>query len=140
MIIQSQFHPGCVVCSPTNPRGLQIAFDLNPENVLTGIFCLDQSAQGYPGLSHGGVIAAVLDGAMVHWLFAHDVVAVTIGLNVSFRHPLHLDTDAWVEARLKESVDPIYVLEAHISQGDRVVARATGRFVHKPDITSVTDQ
>ncbi len=123
------------MCSPTNPRGLNITFVLEPEDVLTGTFSLDHTAQGYPGLSHGGVIATVLDGAMGHWLFAHSIVAVTIELNVSFRHPLHLDKDAWVEARLKESAEPIYVLKAHIRQGDRVVARASGRFVHKPDIT-----
>lgn len=136
--IRSQFHPDCVVCSPTNPRGLNITFDLDQEEMLTGTFCLDQTAQGYPGLSHGGVIAAVLDGVMGHWLFAHSVVAVTIELNVSFRQPLHLEKDARAEAWLKEVSDPMYVLKAHICQEDRVVARATGRFVHNPDIASTS--
>jgi acyl-coenzyme A thioesterase PaaI-like protein len=82
------------------------------------------------------VIAAVLDGAMGHWLFAHRVVAVTIELNVSFRHPLHLEKAARVEAKLIESSEPIYMLKAHICQEDRVVARATGRFVRKSDVAS----
>jgi len=132
--IQSQYHPRCVVCSPTNPRGLRLNFDLNKDGRLTGRFQLDYSAEGYPGLSHGGVIAAVLDGAMGNWLFAHDIVAVTIELNVTYRHPLRLEQEAWVEAALKEDMEPVYVLQASIRQGERIVARGIGRFVHKPDI------
>jgi acyl-coenzyme A thioesterase PaaI-like protein len=132
--IQSQYHPRCVVCSPTNPRGLRLNLDLNKDGRLTGRFQLDGSAEGYPGISHGGVIAAVLDGAMGNWLFAHDIVAVTIELNVKYRHPLHLEQEARVEARLKENMDPVYVLQASIRQGERVVARGIGRFVDRPDI------
>jgi hypothetical protein len=31
-------------------------------------------------------------------------------------------------------MDPVYVLQASIRQGERVVARGIGRFVHRPDI------
>jgi acyl-coenzyme A thioesterase PaaI-like protein len=95
---------------------------------------LDRDAEGYPGLSHGGIIAAVMDGAMGNWLFAHDIVGVTIALNVQYRHPLLLGREACVEARLKEDMEPVYLLQARIQQDGRIVARGTGRFIHKPDI------
>lgn len=132
--IQAQYHPRCVVCSSAHPRGLNLDLNVNQEGILTGCFQLDQSAEGYPGLSHGGVIAAVLDGAMGNWLFAHKIVAVTIELNVKYRHPLKLKQAAHVEASLKEDMNPVYVLQASIQQDDRVVARGMGRFIHKPDI------
>ena len=128
------YHPHCVVCSPTNPRGLHLDMNVDQEGRLTGCFQLDRSAEGYSGLSHGGVIAAVLDGAMGNWLFAHEIVAVTIELNVKYRHPLRLEQEAWVEARLKEDMDPVYVLAATIRQHARIVACGIGRFIHKPDM------
>lgn len=137
--LRSQYHPHCVVCSPTNPRGLQLDMQVDNAGLLRGRFRLDLSAQGYPGLSHGGVIAAILDGAMGNWLFAHGIVAVTIELNVKYRHPLKLIQEAWVEARLKEDMDPVYVIDAIIKQNGRQVARGIGRFVHKPDITKLAE-
>ncbi|MFC1761981.1 PaaI family thioesterase [Planctomycetota bacterium] len=137
--IQSLYHPHCVVCSPTNPRGMHLDLNVDQEGTLAGCFQLDRSAEGYPGLSHGGVVAAVLDGAMGNWLFAHDIVAVTIELNVKYRHPLRLEQEAWVEARLKEDMDPVYVLAATIRQDGCIVACGIGRFIHKPDITDLQE-
>lgn len=132
--IQNLYHPDCVVCSLTNPHGLQLSLEMDVDGHLTGKFQLDGSAEGYPGLSHGGIIASVLDGAMANWLFAHEVVAVTIGLNVKYRHPLCLMREACVRAQLKEDQEPVYVMDARIWQDGRVAAQAIGRFVHRPDI------
>jgi acyl-coenzyme A thioesterase PaaI-like protein len=87
--------------------------------------------QGYDGLLHGGVIAAVLDSAMTNCLFAHGIVAVTGELTVRFLHPVLLTHEAVVKANIKESFPPLHCMEARLMQNGRIVARASARFMER---------
>ena len=51
-------------------------FRREPDGSVTSEFLSDAMYQGYSDVLHGGVVAAVLDGAMTNCLFAHNVVAV----------------------------------------------------------------
>lgn len=54
----------CFVCGLQNPVGLKIAFfedhDSDPKQVRAEIVIPDRY-QGYPGVAHGGILAAILD-------------------------------------------------------------------------------
>jgi acyl-coenzyme A thioesterase PaaI-like protein len=54
----------CFVCGQQNPVGLHIAFyedhTSDPKQVRAEIIIPDQY-QGYPGVAHGGILAAILD-------------------------------------------------------------------------------
>jgi acyl-coenzyme A thioesterase PaaI-like protein len=53
----------CFVCGVENPIGLHLSFyETGPGEVTADINLPDQY-QGYPGIAHGGVIAAMLDEA-----------------------------------------------------------------------------
>ncbi len=53
----------CFVCGVNNSFGLKIKFyEPNPGEVEAEI-CLPEQYQGYPGVVHGGIIAAMLDEA-----------------------------------------------------------------------------
>jgi len=101
------------------------------DDTVVADFELDQAVEGYVGWPHGGITAAVLDGAMTNWLFAHGLTGVTAELKIRFRNPVILEEPAQVTARLKSASHPLYVLEAHITQNGQLKARATGRFMHK---------
>jgi acyl-coenzyme A thioesterase PaaI-like protein len=138
--LRNRWHPGCVVCSPLNPRGLGLRFHEQPDNRVRAEFNLDAFSEGYQGLPHGGILTAILDGAMVNWLFAHDITALTLELQVQFRHTIQLEKRALVEAWLKESSSPIYVLQAHILQDGKCKTIGTGKFVCHPDSDAHTKE
>ncbi|MAX24641.1 MAG: thioesterase [Phycisphaeraceae bacterium] len=92
--------------------------------------------QGYPGMVHGGIIASILDGAMTHCLFARDIAAVTADLHVRYRHPLLVDADAIVTARITREMAPVFVLEASIIQQDKIRCTATGKFMDRDFATA----
>lgn len=51
----------CFVCGRENPYGLQLKFyETNPGEVVVDVTVPEQF-QGYPGVVHGGIVAAMLD-------------------------------------------------------------------------------
>jgi uncharacterized protein (TIGR00369 family) len=122
-------HPHCFVCSPQRLIGLGVDYTTDSEGQTTAVVACSRLWEGYPGLVHGGIVASLLDGAMTHCLFARQIAAVTADLHVRYRHPVELGVSATVIARLKRASKPLYVLEAHLTQNDKIRARATGKFM-----------
>jgi acyl-coenzyme A thioesterase PaaI-like protein len=122
-------HPGCIVCSGSNARGLRLRFAATEGNVVKAEMDCDPSLEGYGGRLHGGVIAAALDGAMTHCLFALGRTAFTAELNVRFKLPVVTGRPATVRARLERDLGPLYVLAAELAQDGVVKATATAKFL-----------
>ncbi|MFH1799664.1 MAG: PaaI family thioesterase [Candidatus Omnitrophota bacterium] len=127
--LQSRFHAACVVCGRENPQGMKLPFHTCKDGSVKAWFFCDQLLQGYPGLMHGGVIAAILDGAMMNCLFAQGRIAVTGVLTVCFVSPLAVKQTATVRARVKKSISSCHILESELLQGRRTVAKATAKFM-----------
>jgi len=95
----------CFLCGLQNPVGLKLAFydDLESQQVHSE-FVIPAEYQGYPGVVHGGIVAAVLDetaGRAVMLNGNHDNLFATLRLNVRYRLPTPtetaLTTVGWVE-------------------------------------------
>lgn len=125
-------HPLCIACG-FSPAGLGLAFRFDGREVTASFGC-GARYQGYPDRLHGGVIATLLDAAMTHCLFAHGVTAVTATLDVRYRHPVPVGRDAEVRARIRETHDPLYVMEGEIVQGDQVRVTARAKFMATSDV------
>jgi acyl-coenzyme A thioesterase PaaI-like protein len=130
--VSAREHPNCVVCSQDNPQGLGVRFEVLADGSVQGDFACQGAYEGYPGIIHGGVLSALLDGAMLHCLFAIGCRAVTVDLSIQFRHPVKVRTPATVRARLLGRSDSLFTLAGEIIQGDHVKTRATGRFLARP--------
>ena len=126
-------HPQCVVCSPPNAHGLGVEFACSPDGSVWGELAGAAAFQGYTGKLHGGIIAALLDGAMTNCLFAHDHEAMTAELTVRYRHPVLAEGGLTVRAWLTGSYGPLFRLEAELVQGGQVKATATGKFMAAQD-------
>jgi uncharacterized protein (TIGR00369 family) len=111
---------------------------LRPDDSITADFDLDETCEGYRDSPHGGVTSALLDASMGHWMFAHGLAGVTAELNIRFRHPLRLGEPARAIAELTRASHPLYVLQARVVQNGQVKARATGKFIHKPELLEQT--
>ena len=96
-----------MVCSPANPQGLQVRFEVLANGSTQVRFACENAYEGYPGIIHGGVLSALLDGAMLHCLFARNQPAVTAELSMQFRHPVEVGIPAMVLARLIEQADSL---------------------------------
>ena len=53
----------CFVCGQRNPYGLQMVFRLE-NDAIEADFQPREEHQGFPGIVHGGIVAAVLDEAL----------------------------------------------------------------------------
>lgn len=51
----------CFVCGLENPFGLHLRFHVTAPGVVSAECCLGEEYQGYPGVVHGGIVAAMLD-------------------------------------------------------------------------------
>jgi uncharacterized protein (TIGR00369 family) len=127
--IRNRIHPRCVICSPANPMGLAQNFVLQPDGSVESTFVGSQMYEGYPGLLHGGVIAALLDGAMTNCLFAQGVQALTGELTIRYREPVSAGDLMTVCAHLTESRGALHLLRAELRQDGRAKATALGKFV-----------
>lgn len=51
----------CFVCGLSNAFGLQLRFDLTAPGEVTCLYTVPERYQGFPGVVHGGIVAAMLD-------------------------------------------------------------------------------
>jgi uncharacterized protein (TIGR00369 family) len=63
-------------------------------------FILPKHFQGYKDIVHGGVIAALLDEAMIKAVLARGIHAITAEITVRFKNPLRTGGRAAVEAEI----------------------------------------
>jgi len=132
--VRQQTHPRCVVCSQQNSQGLKLDFHPAANGAVEAEFTFDTLFEGYPNMLHGGVICAILDGAMTNCLFSHDCIAVTADLHVRFRHPVATNHSACVHAWISRSTTSLYEVKAKLIQDEQLKVTATGKFMRKPHL------
>jgi len=119
----------CFVCGKQNPGGLNLVFSFS-ENTASAEFALCKTFQGYKDIVHGGIIAAVLDEAMIKAALAHGIHAVTAELTVRFRNPLFADENAAVEAKVVKTGKKLIEAAAHITgPSSKIIAEGKGKLV-----------
>ncbi len=95
----------CFVCGRDNPAGLHVRWinDADAKQVRT-VVTVREEYNGYPGIVHGGVVAALLDEAAGRALMLDgdfERLWVTVKLEVTYRRPtptgVPLTVVGWVE-------------------------------------------
>lgn len=121
----------CFVCGVKNDAGLQMQFyetDESPVRVFAS-YTVPARYQGYPGIVHGGIIAAMLDEVISRTIFRGDPprLVVTAQLNVRYRKPVPIETplrlEGWVE---RDSGKAIKVAGTIHNLEDVLLAEAEG--------------
>ena len=72
-------------------------------------------------------------------MFARGQAAVPQKNTTWFRHPVVINKEATVSARIMQSSHPVYLLEARIVQDGKVKATAKGIFYDQPELADVTE-
>lgn len=135
--IRRAAHSNCVVCSPSNLAGLGVNFEVLEGGGVETVFECDENLEGYRGLIHGGIISALLDGAMTNCVFARGHVAVTAELKVRFKHPVTVGSPAIVRAWIDRHCRSLYFVAAEFIQNDEIKATAEGKFLDSRALTEM---
>lgn len=113
----------CFVCGVENPFGLHLMFYEDEPGRVVAEIKVPAHFQGYPGVVHGGVIAAMLDevsgrtmlrGSPPRWM-------VTAKLDIRYRKPVPTEKRLYLEGQAKEDNGKVAVVTGIIMDADRVV-------------------
>ena len=81
----------CFVCGRENPVGLKVRWDQDPEaGEIRGTVTVPGHFNGYPGVTHGGIVGALLDetaGRTILMDGGFEDLMVTAKLEVVYRRP-----------------------------------------------------
>ena len=121
----------CFGCGKENPLGLKIAFTLDREKkAIKGEFTPGPEHQGYQGITHGGIIATLLDEAMGRLLFELGTYAVTAWMEVRYAAPLAIGEKVFVSARVVKERKKFFEAVAEVVDGSGTcIARASGKLM-----------
>lgn len=104
----------CFVCGVENPYGLHLKFYESGPGETHAEIVVPERYQGYPGIVHGGIIAAMLDEVSGRAFMGDDPprFMVTVKLSVRYRRPVPVET--------------LLVLKGHAGEDKGRAAYATG--------------
>jgi uncharacterized protein (TIGR00369 family) len=100
------------------------------EPVVRGSFRVPTRYQGSRKVTHGGIVALLLDEAMGKFNRVEQIVAPTAELSVAYLRPVPVGRKIVVEARRVRQEGRNYWRECTIQDEEgKLLARGTGRFV-----------
>jgi uncharacterized protein (TIGR00369 family) len=127
----------CFVCGRDNPAGLKVRWDNHPEDgEIRASVTIDPSFNGYPGVVHGGILAALLDetaGRTVLMDGDFDDLLVTAKLEIIYRRPTPTGTPLRLVGRLVRRGESRADAQAEVQLADgTVTARASVTLARPP--------
>lgn len=126
----------CFVCGRENPVGLKIHWDQDVEKrEIRAIVTLPDHFNGYPGVAHGGIVAAVLDetaGRSILTDGGFDDLMVTAKLEVVYRRPTPTGVPLLAIGRLLRRSESRAETEAELRLPDGTVAARASVLLARP--------
>lgn len=125
-----QDNKSCYVCGADNPHGLRVRFEFDEDaKSIRGKFQPRPEHQGYTGIVHGGIIAALLDEAMAKLAWRLGMPAVSAEIGVKFLAPAAPGDELTVSARITGEAKRLIEAEAVVERGQIVIGRARGKLL-----------
>ena len=114
----------CFVCGRGNPVGLYMEFYDDGALEVVSEYSVPAHYQGYPGIVHGGVLAAMLDEVVARVSMIGDPhhFMMSVKLAVLYRHPVPVETPLRVVGRVIRLRGRLGKAEGHIYLPDGTVA------------------
>jgi acyl-coenzyme A thioesterase PaaI-like protein len=140
---------GCLVCGRENPRGLRLTLQVDPDKgIVTTHFTPTDLHIGFEGIIHGGVIATVLDEAMV-WAatWRGRRFCVCGELSVRFRNAVRPGDELRIEAFVEFSRPKLVECASKVfDRTGKLLATGSGKYVpmstdqHKAMTNTLVDE
>jgi len=119
----------CFVCGAKNEAGLKLTLRTDAERGESeaGVR-FPERFQGWRGVVHGGLLATVLDEAMIYAAGAKGLRCVTGEITVRFVTPARTEADYLVRGRFLADKGRIVLAESEVLDAEgNVAARASGK-------------
>lgn len=126
-------HRACFACGVCNNAGLSLHFEVGAAGVAAAVWQPSSAFQSYPDRVHGGVIATLLDSAMVHALFAQEIAGVTAELTIRYLQRINVQDAVHLSGWVEGERFGIYLCRAEVYQAGRLAVRASAKFAAMPD-------
>ncbi|MCS6908738.1 MAG: PaaI family thioesterase [Anaerolineales bacterium] len=129
---------GCFICGLENPAGLRLVFyEEQPGEVFADVL-LEPKYEGFPGMAHGGVVAAMLDEACGRALMGSDPrnprFMYTARLEIRYRQPVPLNRRLRLQGKALQDRGRIATAEAALLNAEgKVLADAKALLVGVPE-------
>jgi acyl-coenzyme A thioesterase PaaI-like protein len=128
--MELQDNEQCFVCGKDNPVGLRVDFAVDAAaKTIGGRFVPRPEHQGYAGIIHGGIIAALLDEAMVKLAWRIGIPAVTAEITTKFKAPAAPGDDLVVTASIIREHGRLIEAESKVERGPVVIGEAKGKLL-----------
>jgi acyl-coenzyme A thioesterase PaaI-like protein len=118
----------CFACGQLNASGMQLDLHLDGDRCWTTL-AVPERFEGWKGLTHGGILSAIMDEVMAWSLIAIDQIGVTARLEVDFKRPVPVGVpiraEGWLSGRRRRLLDTAARI-VDVGSGETLVeARAT---------------
>jgi len=127
-----ELHRECFACGISNHNGLNLHFDVGADRVASAVWQPSPAFRSYPDRVHGGVIAALLDSAIVHALFARCVAGVTAELTIRYLQSVNVTNPVRVTGWIESNRHGVYLCGAEAHQAGLLAVRASAKFMAMP--------
>lgn len=125
----------CFICGIENDKGLKAEFFEIETGELACVFMPSEKYQGYPGVLHGGISAAVLDELIGRAINTteHDKFAVTTNLELKYKKPVPYGVKLTAIAKVTRNTRLIYEGEGTLydDKGNECIT-AKGKYMKIP--------
>jgi uncharacterized protein (TIGR00369 family) len=121
----------CLVCGRSNPHGLHLSLHVTDPAVVTTTFTPTSHHIGFEDITHGGVLATVLDEAMV-WAatWSYKRFCLCAELTVRFKRPSRVGEHLFIRAVVESSRPRLATTSATIHDAEnRLIAEGFGKYV-----------
>jgi uncharacterized protein (TIGR00369 family) len=122
----------CFGCGRENAAGLRLEFETLPDGRLRTRFRPRDIHGGWEGVFHGGLMATLLDEAMMAYLYRNGIDAATAELTVRYREPVRIGEALTVHAWQAGGKGRLLEMEAEALRDGARVAWARARCLALP--------
>lgn len=124
----------CFVCGRYNPIGLHLQFYTADDGSVHAEYTPRREHQGYPGVMHGGLIAAMLDEIIGRTAIVRNFWCMTAKLEVRFKKPVPIDAPLRLKGEIVRQDTRVLEGRGEIRLADGTLAvEAFGTYVRLPD-------
>jgi acyl-coenzyme A thioesterase PaaI-like protein len=116
-------------CEAFNNGGLNLHFNIDSAGVASAKWQPSPAFQSYPDRLHGGVIATLLDSAIVHALFANGIEGVTAEMTIRYFKGVGLHDFVIVTGSVVSKRHGVYLCRAEVHQCGNCAVRASAKFM-----------
>ncbi|MCI0812433.1 MAG: PaaI family thioesterase [Chloroflexi bacterium] len=113
-------YPNCFGCGSDNPIGLKLSYRIEGENVVTD-FVPQEEHQGWPGITHGGIITSLLYEVMENYPYQNGIVAMMRGMETRFRRPINTGQKITAKSWLVKESGRILKIGGSLTDDDDVL-------------------